>query len=268
MKISLITASYNSAATIADTLRSVAAQTYPDLEHIVVDGASKDETMAIVEEYGDHLADARSEPDKGIYDAYNTGLSRVSGDVIGFINSDDFYYGPHVIGEVAAAFDSANVDAVFADLIYVDPDDTDRVVRHWRGRELDQAALRRGFVPAHPTLFVRRSMFDKVGEFDTRFRLAADYDFMLRLFARHHAEARYVPQTWVRMRTGGATGAGFAAVKRQNAEIRASQRAHGIAYPAVLFAAHKAIDRSLQHLRARTMSFPPHGGAPHYRNVT
>lgn len=251
-KISLITASYNSAATIADTLRSVAIQTYPDIQHIVVDGASKDDTMAIIEREGAHLDKAISEPDKGIYDAYNRGLERVDGEIIGFINSDDFYYDETVIAQVAKAFaDNPQAEAVHANLLYVDPEDTDLVVREWRGREMTEKNMQRGFIPAHPTLFLKRDVYDKVGGFDTKFRLAADYEFMLRMLKKYQTPSVHVPSIWVRMRTGGATGAGFQGVKKQNEEIREAQRLHGISYPAPLFALHKVVDRSIQHLRAR-----------------
>ena len=251
-KISLITASYNSAATIADTLKSVAIQTYPDIQHIVVDGASKDDTMAIVEREGVHLDKAISEPDKGIYDAYNRGLERVDGEVIGFINSDDFYYDETVIAQVAKAFaDNPHAKAVHANLLYVNPEDTSQVVREWRGRKMTEKNMKRGFIPAHPTLFLKREVYAKVGGFDTQFRLAADYEFMLRMLKKYKTPSVHVPSIWVRMRTGGATGAGFQGVKKQNEEIRAAQQMHGISYPATLFALHKVVDRSIQHLRAR-----------------
>jgi glycosyltransferase involved in cell wall biosynthesis len=251
-KISLITASYNSASTIADTLRSVASQTYPNIQHVVVDGASKDDTMAIVEREGAHLDKAISEPDKGIYDAYNRGLEHVDGDIIGYINSDDFYYDDTVIEQVARAFrEHSEAKAVHADLLYVDPHDTNAVVRHWRGREMTPKNIKRGFIPAHPTLFVRREVYDKFGGYDMKYRLAADYEFMLRILAKHGVPSVHVPSVWVRMRTGGATGAGFKGVKQQNIEIRDAQRLHGIRYPAPLFTMHKVFDRSLQHLRAK-----------------
>ncbi len=251
-KISLITTSYNSAATIADTLRSVSAQTYPNIQHVVIDGASKDDTMAVIEREGAHLDAVISGPDKGIYDAYNRGLEKVDGDIVGYINSDDFYYDETVIEQVAKAFeDHPEAKAVHADLIYVDPKDTDIVVRHWRGREMTPKNIQRGFMPAHPTLFLKREVYDEFGGYDTRYRLAADYEFMLRILETHGTPSVHVPSIWVRMRTGGATGAGYLGVKQQNEEIREAQRLHGIRYPAPLFAMHKIVDRSMQHLRAK-----------------
>lgn len=259
--LSLITASYNSARTIADTLRSVNVQTYPQIEYLVVDGGSKDDTMAIVAREGERVTSAVSEPDKGIYDAYNKGLKRATGDVIGFINSDDYYCAPDVIENVTKAFEDPTVEAVHADLVYVDPENTGRIERHWKSRPATVENLRRGFIPAHPTLFLTRAAYDKIGEYDTSYRLAADYDFMLRAFFVHRIKSVYLPEIWVRMRSGGATGGSTASIIRQNDEIRASQAAHGLHYPKALFFAHKVLDRSVQRARAPFVKAPDIGGA-------
>jgi glycosyltransferase involved in cell wall biosynthesis len=260
LKVSLITASFNSAATIGDTLRSVARQTYPAIEHILIDGASRDETMAIVASEGGHLAHRLSEPDRGIYDAFNKGLDLAGGDIIGFINSDDFYCTNDVIAQVVDAFEDPEVEAVHADLVYVDPRDTRRIVRHWRSRELSERRLRRGFVPAHPTLFLRRSVYEKAGAFDLAYPLAADYEFMLRIFFKLGIVARHVPRIWVRMRAGGATGASLANIKKQNIEIRNAQRRHGIHYPRSRFLLFKLWDRTMQRLRAPLVRLPAEDG--------
>ena len=256
-RVSLITASWNSARTIGDTLRSVAVQTHPDIEHIVVDGGSKDDTMAIVEREGGHVARAVSAPDKGIYDAYNKGLRLATGEIIGFLNSDDFYCSDDVIAQVVAAFREPEVEAVYADLVYVDPEDTSKILRHWRGRQLTDRLLRRGFVPAHPTLFLRRSVYDKAGDFNLDYRLAADHEFMLRILYKHKVRARYLRRIWVRMRAGGATGASLANIKKQNQEIRDAQRLHGISYPRSRFILFKLFDRALQRLRGPFVRMPP-----------
>lgn len=254
--LSLITASYNSARTISDTLRSVNAQTYPKIEYLVVDGGSKDDTMAIVQRDGERVTSAVSEPDKGIYDAYNKGLRRATGDIIGFINSDDYYCTPVAIESVIKAFEDSTVEAVHADLVYVDPDKTDKIERHWKSRPATVENLRRGFIPAHPTLFLTRAAYEKVGEYDTNYRLAADYDFMLRAFYVHQLKSVYLPQIWVRMRSGGATGGTAASIMKQNDEIRGSQVAHGLNYPKALFFAHKVVDRSFQRARAVFVNAP------------
>ena len=259
--LSLITASYNSARTISDTLRSVDAQTWPDIEYLVVDGGSKDETMAIVAREGRRVTSAVSEPDKGIYDAYNKGLKRATGDVIGFINSDDYYCAPDVIETVMKAFEDPTVEAVHADLVYVAPENTGKIERHWKSRPATVENLRRGFIPAHPTLFLSRAAYDKIGEFDTGYRLAADYDFMLRAFYVHQIKSVYLPRILVRMRSGGATGGTAASIMKQNDEIRRSQTAHGLNYPKALFFAHKVVDRSVQRARAPFVKAPDIVGA-------
>lgn len=259
-KITLLTASWNSAATIGDTLRSVARQTYPDIEHIVIDGGSKDDTMAVVARDGAHVAKAVSEKDKGIYDAYNKGIGLASHDIIGFINSDDFYAHDGVVAEVMGAFaaDPA-LEAVHADLVYVRQDDVTRIVRHWKGRECTEKSLARGFIPAHPTVFLRRSVYEKAGLFDLDYRLAADYEFLLRIFHTHRVKSRYIPNVWVRMRAGGATGGNIASIKLQNVEIRRAQEKHGVHYPAGKFYVWKVFDRTLQRLRAPLVRIPEAG---------
>lgn len=250
--ITLLTASWNSAKTIGDTLRTVASQTYPNIEHIVIDGASKDDTLGVIEREGGHVAKVVSEPDKGIYDAYNKGLTYGSHDIIGFINSDDFYAHDGVIAEVMEAFAAdPQLEALHGDLIYVDQEQVTKATRHWRSRETTPASLRRGFIPAHPTVFLRRSVYDKAGGFDLTYRLAADYEFLLRIFHTHKVKSRHIPHVWVHMREGGATGGNLASIKRQNDEIRAAQAKHGMRYPRPLFYAWKVLDRSLQRLRAR-----------------
>lgn len=255
-KISLITASWNSAATIGDTLASVAAQTYPDIEHLLIDGGSTDSTMEVVAEKGKHVAKVVSERDRGIFDAYNKGLKLATGEVIGFLNADDFYASDTVIAEAMQAFEDPSVDAVHAELVYVDTDDTSKIVRHWRSRKCSLLNIRRGFHPAHPTLFLRRSVYEKAGGFDPDYRLAGDVEFMLRIFYAHRVKDRYIPKIWVRMRTGGATGGSVLSIRRQNLEVRRAQSHVGIRYPLAGFLAFKIYDRLLQRLRAPFVRLP------------
>lgn len=259
-KITLLTAAYNSATTIRDTLKSIEVQTYPDIEHIIIDGASKDDTLAVVEAERVRVTKVVSERDRGIYDAYNKGIGLASGEIIGFLNSDDFYAHPGVIAQVMALFErDPELEAVHADLVYVDQHDPDRMQRWWKSRPLTAKSVRRGFIPAHPTVFLRRSVYVKAGLFDLNYRLAADYEFLLRIFHTHRIKARYVSEIWVRMRAGGATGGTFASIRRQNDEIRAAQALHGVHYPAWKFFLHKVIDRSLQRARAHKVKLPPLG---------
>lgn len=255
-KLTLLTACYNSAATIGDTLRSVNAQDYRDLEHVIIDGASRDETVSICEQVGERITRIVSEPDKGIFDAYNKGLTHATGEVIGFINSDDYYATNRVASQVMQAFEDPSVDAVHADLVYVDPANTSRVERHWRSKPITKRALSSGFIPAHPTVFLRRAVYERIGNFDLSYRLAADYEFLLRAFYTHEVRSRYIPSIWVRMRSGGATGGGIRSVLRQNNEIRAAQDKHGLRCSSVRFYSVKIADRLLQRARARFVEAP------------
>ena len=250
-KLSLITASYNSARTIGDTLRSVNTQTLEDLEYLVIDGGSKDDTMEIVAREGRRVSLAVSEPDKGIFDAYNKGLARARGEVIGFLNSDDFYASDTVLAEVMAAFEDETVDVVYGDLTYVDPVDTAKIERVWRSRPPTKANIARGHHPAHPTLFLRRRVYDQAGVFDLGYRQAGDVEFMMRVFQTLDLKWVYIPGIMVRMRSGGATGGDMASIMRQNRAVRQAQRDLGIRYPLAGFAFHKIVDRVQQRLRGR-----------------
>jgi glycosyltransferase involved in cell wall biosynthesis len=254
--LSLITASYNRAHTIRDTIRSVNMQTYPEIEHIIIDGGSTDDSMAIIAAEAKRVRVSVSEPDKGFYDAYNKGLERTTGEIIGFINTDDFYCSDDVIAQVMRAFEDPSIDGVHADLVYVDANDTSRIKRHWKAWDFSAEDYRRGFIPAHPTVFVRRSVYDKVGGYDTSYKLAADYDFLLRAFHVAQIKSVHIPAIWIRMRTGGATGGSASSLIAQNDEIRAAQQKHGLHYPKPLFFARKSLDRSLQIARAPFVRMP------------
>lgn len=201
MQISIITATYNASATIADCLASVNVQTVP-AEHIIIDGASTDNTLDIVREISPH-ARILSESDNGIYDAMNKGIRLSTGDIIGILNSDDFYAGPLVIEKVTALFRESGVDALFADLVYVRPDKLDRVVRYYSGAGFTPDKFAWGWMPPHPTFFVRRELYERYGSFRTDYRIAADYELTARFLARHRVRYVYLPEVIVRMRTGG-----------------------------------------------------------------
>lgn len=218
MKISIITATRNCASTIADCLASVAGQSYPDREHIVIDGASTDGTLAALETHRAQLAVLISEPDQNPYDAINKGIARASGEVIGFLHADDRYADAEVLARIAAAFADPTVDAVYGDLVYVSQTDTDRVIRYWRAGEYRPARLRRGWMPPHPTLYLRRALYERHGGFDLRYRIAADYDLMLRLLSRLTGRVVYLPQVLVRMRLGGISNRSLRHVLRKSWE--------------------------------------------------
>jgi glycosyltransferase len=204
LRVSVITAVYNREATVADALASVQAQRGVEVEHIVIDGASTDGTRRILEQHRERLAVLVSEPDAGIYDALNKGLARATGDVVGFMHADDLYAGPDALAKLAAQFERGS-DAVYGDLQYVRASDPSHVVRHWRAGEFSPRRLGWGWMPPHPTLHLRREWYERVGRFDTGFRIAADYDFVLRLFSSPGLRVGYVPEVLVRMRLGGAS---------------------------------------------------------------
>jgi glycosyltransferase involved in cell wall biosynthesis len=209
MKISLITPTYNSASTIARTIQSVLAQNYPDLEYIVFDGASTDNTKKIVNDYLDRLnIKFISEPDNGIYDAMNKGIKIATGDIIGILNSDDFYDNNNVLSNVAKAFEDAAVDVVYGDIRYFG-EDINKVTRYWRAGEYTDAKFNNGWMIPHPALFVRKSIYDKCGLYNTDLKLAADYEFILRLLKIHKINLKYIPMTFVRMYNGGISGSSF-----------------------------------------------------------
>ena len=208
MKISIITITYNSAATLPRALESVRSQTYGDIEHIIVDGASTDGTKELIINYQLSIINSQSpkvrwisEPDNGIYNALNKGIAMATGDVIGFLHSDDVLYSPDSIGQIAAAFESSGADVVYGDLEYRHGD---KVVRRWRSNAFRRGDLKYGWMPPHPTVYVRREVYRQVGPYDEWFRISADYDMILRIFTAGY-KTRYIPQVLVAMETGGAS---------------------------------------------------------------
>ena len=228
MKISIVTASYNSAATIADTLNSVAAQTHRDLEHIVVDGASKDSTLQIVREHGGPGLKLVSEPDRGIYDAMNKGLVMATGEVVGFLNSDDYYADPQVLERIAQAFRDPLIDMVYGDIVFVAQQDTTRVVRLWTSRPYSPGLCSRGWMPPHPSLYVRRSAYEKYGAYDLSFPAAADFEMALRLLEKAHLKSVYIPFVQVRMRMGGQSTRSIRNIISGSREVSRACRKHGL----------------------------------------
>jgi glycosyltransferase len=204
MKISVITAVRNGRATLADALDSALAQDHPDTELIVIDGASTDGTLEVIQRYARGLAHVVSEPDGGIYDALNKGLRLASGDVVGFLHADDRFAHARVLSRIAAALADPGVDACYGDLLYVRQDDPSRVVRYWRAGEYHPRRLGWGWMPPHPTFYARRVVYQRLGGFDSRYRIAADYDCLLRLLGGGVACA-YLPEVLIHMRLGGAS---------------------------------------------------------------
>ncbi|MFI3245170.1 MAG: glycosyltransferase family 2 protein [Ferrimonas sp.] len=205
MKISVITATYNSGRTLAAALDSLVAQRGVTLELIVVDGASTDNTAAIVANYGHLVSQFVSEPDAGIYDALNKGLALARGEVVGFLHSDDVLAHPQVLANIAATFMRERCDAVYGNLEYVAQQDVNKVVRYWHSGAYQRCRLRHGWMPPHPTFYLKRCHYQQYGGFDCRYRIAADYDSMLRYLYLHHCHAVFLNEVLVKMRVGGAS---------------------------------------------------------------
>lgn len=218
MKISVITVCFNSARTIADTLHSVAEQTHPDIEHIVIDGASRDNTLDIIKTTQNRVAKLLSEPDKGIYDAMNKGLALATGEVVGFLNSDDVYADKGCLALIASALSDVCIDACYGDVEFVSATIPHKTVRYWRAGEYDKKRLVQGWMPPHPTFYARRTLYDNVGGFDLRYRLQSDYDMAVRLLKQDTVRLCYLPYLMVRMRMGGASNASIGNILCGNLE--------------------------------------------------
>ena len=218
ISISVVTAVYNRRQTIGQALDSVLSQSHSAIESIVIDGASTDGTLAILELYRSSLSVLSSERDHGIYDALNKGIKHATGDVVGFLHADDVFENSEVLAKVAAAFDDPVIDAVYGDLVYVQRDNIKKVIRYWRSGHYDDFALTRGWMPPHPTFYVRRSVYERLGGFDTRYRIAADYDTVLRFLAVGRIRTAYIPEVLVRMRAGGISNRSLITIVRKSLE--------------------------------------------------
>jgi glycosyltransferase involved in cell wall biosynthesis len=229
MKISIITVCYNSAATIRDTLESVLSQTYPNIEYIIVDGASTDATLAIIAEYRDRIAHLISEPDRGLYDAMNKGIRAATGDVIGILNSDDFYENNTVISDVAACFTAnPHSDLIFGDIVFVNPAQLDTITRHYRAHHFRAWKLRFGWMPPHPATFIRQQAYQSVGLYALDYKISADYEMFVRMLLVKRLNFTRLDKVLVRMRAGGVSSAGIRSNIRLNAEIVKACRTNGI----------------------------------------
>lgn len=244
--LSIITVCYNSEAHIADALRSVDAQTWPNLEHLVIDGASSDATLAVVAQHQRPWRHVVSERDRGIYDAMNKGVALAKGDIIGFINSDDFYPTPWVLERVAGVFADISIEGCYGDLCYVRQNDTASVVRYWRSSPFEPGLFSRGWCPPHPTLFIRRATYERLGNFDLRYPIAADMELMARFLEVNRIRTAYLPEVLVHMRMGGLTNRSWSNVWKQNKEIWRAMNAHGLKPSLPSFVLGKLWSRSRQ----------------------
>lgn len=225
MKISVVTAIMNGRETLPQMLASLRAQTHDSIEHVVQDGGSTDGSCDYLRQAGLDQMALESCPDAGIYDAINQGIRRASGDVVGLLHADDRLAGPDVLANVAKAMADPDIDGIYGDLQYVARDDSDRVIRHWKAGDFAMAKLRRGWMPPHPTLYLRRSVFARAGLYDTSFRIAGDYEAMLRFLTAGSVRLAYLPQVMVQMKMGGVSNKSFAhLIQKSREDYRAIKR--------------------------------------------
>ncbi len=235
MKLSIVTAVFNRAETIADALSSVQAQSHAPLEHVIQDGGSSDGTVGIIKAHETEETHLVSEPDRGIYDAINKGISRASGDVVGLMHSDDFFAHDRVLERVAEMFKNPDIEGVYGDLDYVSASNPSKVIRHWRSGPYNRAQLRRGWMPPHPTLYLRRQVFEEWGLYDSAFQIAADYDAMLRYLWTGNVRLAYLPEVLVKMRVGGESNRSLGRLLQKSREDYAALRRNGVGGAGALF---------------------------------
>lgn len=234
MKITLITVTLNSEKYLEDCIRSVQAQTHTDIEHIIIDGLSTDGTLGIIEKYQGQIAKWVSEKDYSMYDAINKGMAMATGDIIGTLNSDDVLASPDVLAAIAHTFETQQVNAVYGDLVYVEPQHLDRVIRKWRGGKFNYKRFQYGWMPAHPTFYFRRELLPTCGYYETHFFSAADYEFMTRYLYYYKVGAVYVPKLFVRMRTGGMSNSTIKQRLRANRRDYLAMKKNKVPFPLVV----------------------------------
>lgn len=249
MKISIVTASYNSVKTLADTMESVLGQIYTDWEYIVVDGGSTDGTVDLIRKYEPRFGGKMkwmSEPDKGIYDAMNKGIQKSTGDVIGILNSDDYYTTTDALSTIASALSNEKLDAVYGDIHFVKEGEPNKVVRYYSSRQFKPFWLRFGFMPAHPSFYVRRAVYQKAGLYDISYKIGSDFEMMVRLFRKQRIRYQYLAKDFVTMRTGGMSTKGIKSRRTLLAEDVRACRSNGI-YTNQLIVALKYLYKVLEY---------------------
>lgn len=249
MKITVITVAFNSAKTIIDTLNSVASQDYNNIEHLIIDGGSTDGTIELVCNHSNQAIRLISEPDDGIYSAMNKGFLLAQGDIVGFLNSDDFFSNSNSVSQIVNSFNDQFVEACFSDLIYVSYD-KNKILRYWQSSSFKLNNFSLGWAPPHPTFYVRRDIVSKFGLFNINYKLAADFDFMLRYLECGRINSVYIPKCLVHMRLGGATNKNLRNILIQNLEILSSLKYNKINYSLIKFFLFKYFNRIFQFFLA------------------
>lgn len=248
MKVSVVTVCYNAEGFIETAIQSVLNQSYQNIEYIVVDGNSTDATFEIINQYKGQITKVISESDEGIYDAMNKGIKQATGDVIGILNADDFYFDSEVIQDVVNFFDEKPTDSVYGDLVYVERNNINKVVRYWRSGEFKRAKFKYGWMLPHPAWFVKRQVYQKHGLYDLSLKTSSDYEYMLRVLYKHKISSRYLPRVMIIMRTGGTSNASLTHRIKANAEDRKAWALNGLRYGS--YAAYlKPLRKILQFVR-------------------
>lgn len=223
MKVTVITATYNSADTLESCIQSVLTQTCKNIEYLIIDGASTDGTPEILQKYKTQITKFVSEPDTGIYDALNKGLHLATGDIVGFLHADDLFENPEVLTQIVEIFQSKNCDAVYGNLTYISKDNPDKLIRNWISKPFTPGLLYKGWMPPHPTLFLHREVYEQFGSFDTSYSIAADYDFMLRIFSRGIVSI-HLNQYITKMRVGGKSNSFKNLIKKMQEDLKALKK--------------------------------------------
>ncbi|MCD4795084.1 MAG: glycosyltransferase [Bacteroidales bacterium] len=225
MKVSIITATYNNENTVEDTVLSVSSQTYKNIEHIIIDGNSSDNTIQIIKKHQDKIAKIISEPDKGIYDALNKGIKYASGDIICFLHADDIYAEQTIIEKAVNLFSEKQIDSIYGDLQYVAKEDTGKIIRYWKSGEFTFSKLKKGWMPPHPTFLVKKEVYENCGVFDTNLKIAADYDIILRFLGKHKISTAYLPEVMIKMRIGGESNKSLKnIIKKMKEDVKALKK--------------------------------------------
>ena len=227
-KVSIITVAYNAEQYIEDTIQSVLSQDYDNIEYIIIDGQSKDNTLVVCQKYEAKIDLIVSEPDHGIYDAMNKGVLKATGDIIGILNADDFYNSPTVISDIVNTFETSQAPCVYADLVYVDQNDTDKITRKWVSGEYELNAFKKGWMPPHPTFFIEKKWYDQYGVYSLELRSAADYELMLRMIHKYQLIPAYLNKVITKMRVGGVSNASFKNRFKANREDRKAWEMNGL----------------------------------------
>jgi len=247
MKISIITVSLNSENFIENCINSILSQSYKNIEFIIIDGGSTDNTIKIIEKYSKYISVFVSEPDNGVYDAMNKGLKIATGDIVGFLHTDDFYVKNDILSKISDLFKEDDLlDACYSDLLYVKKEDTNKIVRYWKSNKFVKGSFSKGWSPPHPTFYVRNTLYKNLGAFNLNYPIVSDIELMMRFFEVHNIKTKYINEIWIKMRLGGLSNRSLKSIFRQNQNIIKALRSHYLKSNIFIFLVNKFIIRLMQ----------------------